>query len=57
MTPDPVTVRPNTSIEQIAALMVDDNFHTLPVVDEEKLVGIVGKEDLLRTLLPGSEIS
>jgi len=52
MTPNPVTVRSDTLIEVIAALMVDNNFHTLPVVDEGKLVGIVGKEDVLRTLIP-----
>jgi CBS domain-containing protein len=51
MTPDPVTVSPDTDIEKVAALMVEKNFHTLPVVDEGKLVGIVGKEDVLKTLL------
>ena len=55
MTPNPVAVRPDTDIEAVAALMVDNNFHTIPVVDEGKLVGIVGKEDILRTLIPGSE--
>ena len=52
MTPDPVTIQPETSIEDIASLMVDKNIHTLPVVDGDKLVGIVGKEDILRTLTP-----
>jgi predicted transcriptional regulator len=37
------------------SLMVDHNFHTIPVVDEGELVGIVGKEDMLRTLMPISE--
>ncbi len=53
MTPNPVTVRPETSVEEVAALMVGKNFHTLPVVDEGKLVvGIVGKKDVLKTLMP-----
>jgi len=52
MTPHPVTVSPSTPIEEIASLMVDRNFHTLPVLVEGKLVGIVGKEDLLKLLLP-----
>jgi CBS domain-containing protein len=52
MTPNPVAVRPDTDIEAVAALMVDNNFHTIPVVDEGELVGIVGKEDILRTLIP-----
>lgn len=55
MTPNPVTVRPETDIEKVAALMVDKNFHTIPVVDEGELVGIVGKEDILKTLIPGSD--
>ena len=56
MTPDPVTVQPETRIETIAALMVDSNLHTLPVVEGDKLVGIIGKEDMLRTLLPHDKL-
>ncbi len=53
MTPDPVTVSPETDIEQIAALMVNKGYHTIPVVKEDKLVGVIGKEDVLRTIAPG----
>ena len=52
MTPRPVTVTPETGIEEVASLMVDKNFHTLPVVQDGRLVGVVGKEDVLKTLLP-----
>ncbi len=52
MTPNPVTVTPDSSIETVAALMVDHNLHTLPVVEKGSLVGVVGKEDILRTLMP-----
>ena len=55
MTPDPITVNSDTDIEKVAALMVGKNYHTLPVVDGGKLVGIVGKEDVLRTLLTEAE--
>ena len=55
MTANPVTVRPDTGIEDVAALMVEKSYHTLPVVDGEKLVGIVGKEDVLKTLISGAE--
>jgi CBS domain-containing protein len=55
MTPDPVAVQPDTDIEEVAALMVDNNFHTIPVVHKGELVGIVGKEDILRTLIPRSK--
>ena len=51
MTPAPVTVNPDTGIEKVAALMVEKNYHTLPVMDGGELVGIVGKEDVLKTLI------
>ncbi len=57
MTSDPVTVTPDTGIETVAALMVDNRFHTIPVVAGDRVVGIIGKADVLRTLLPnGGEI-
>ncbi len=51
MTADPVTIDPETDIEKVAALMVEKNYHTLPVIDAGELVGILGKEDVLRTLI------
>lgn len=51
MTPNPVTVSPETDIEDVAKLMVDNKYHTLPVMEGDKVVGIVGKEDVLKTLL------
>jgi CBS domain-containing protein len=52
MTLNPVTVGPDTGLEEIATLMVSKNIHTLPVVEQGKLVGIIGNEDILRTLIP-----
>jgi CBS domain-containing protein len=52
MTPDPITIDPETSLEDIATLMVNHSVHTLPVVEGTRLVGIIGKEDVLRTLMP-----
>jgi CBS domain-containing protein len=50
MTPDPTSVTPDTELEDMAEIMVTKNYHTLPVVEGGKLVGIIGKEDVLRTL-------
>lgn len=36
--------------EEIASLMAEDKYYTLPVVENGKLIGVVGKEDVLRTL-------
>jgi CBS domain-containing protein len=54
MTPHPVTVHPEDDIEKAAGLMVDKNYHTLPVLENDRLVGVVGKEDVLKTIIAGS---
>ncbi len=51
MAPDPVTVTPDTPVSDIAAMMVERHFHTIPVVEDGKVIGVVGKEDVLRTLI------
>jgi CBS domain-containing protein len=53
MTREPFAVSPETGIEELANIMVDRGFHTLPVVQDGKLVGVIGKEDVLRTLFEG----
>jgi CBS domain-containing protein len=50
MSRDPESVTPETSLEDIATLMVERGFHTLPVVDNGKVVGVIGMEDILRTV-------
>lgn len=51
MSRNPITVGPDTPLEDIATLMVDDKLHTLPVVEAGRCVGVIGKEDVLRTLM------
>jgi CBS domain-containing protein len=50
MSPDPEYVDSETPIEDIATLMVERGFHTLPVVDGGTVTGVIGMEDVLRTL-------
>ena len=50
MTPDLVTVAPDTPVSQIAALMAKQKVHTIPVLAGGKLVGIIGKMDLVRAM-------
>jgi CBS domain-containing protein len=50
MTPEPITIDPDMPVKEIAALMDRKKVYTLPVVDRGKLVGIVGKLDLIRAL-------
>jgi CBS domain-containing protein len=46
-----VSVRPDTPLDQVVALMEEHKIKRLPVVDGAKLVGIVARADLLRALL------
>jgi CBS domain-containing protein len=48
MTPDPLTVSPETPVQEIAGLMARKKVHTLPVLAGGKVVGIIGKIDLIR---------
>ena len=51
MTADPVTVSPDTSIEEAASVMLVKRIGCLPVVQNGDLVGIITATDLLRALL------
>lgn len=51
MTRHPTTVSPETGIDEVASLMTDKGYHTIPVVSEGSLVGIIGMSDVLGTLL------
>jgi CBS domain-containing protein len=52
MTAPAVTIRPNRSVSEAAALMLDRCVNRLPVVDaNRKLVGIVSRADLVRAFV------
>lgn len=50
-TEDPETVTEDTSLEEIATIMSEKNIHTLPVLRDSELVGIIGKGDIIKTLI------
>jgi CBS domain-containing protein len=43
-----VTVLEETPVDEIATIMNEKKIHLLPVVKEGKVVGIIGKKDLIR---------
>ena len=45
-----VTCSPETSVSDIAALMVDNKAHLIPVVEGEKMVGVVARLDIIRAM-------
>jgi CBS domain-containing protein len=49
-TKKPVTVDEKAPIDEIATLMTQKKIYTIPVMDGNRLVGIIGKADLIRTI-------
>lgn len=51
MTKNVVCVESSTTIQDTAEILASREFHALPVVSEEKIVGIVTTTDLIKYLL------
>jgi len=49
MTPDPITISPETPTPRVAGLMIKHDISGLPVLEEDELVGIVTKADLMQS--------
>ena len=47
MIKNPLTANPETTILEVSKLLASKEFHSLPVVEDEKLVGIITTTDLL----------
>jgi CBS domain-containing protein len=50
MTPDPVTVAPDASVQEAGRLIVQRAHNRLPVVEHGRLVGVVTRVDVLEAL-------
>lgn len=51
MTKNVLTIQHKDTIYDAALLLSENEFHALPVMDEEELVGIVTTTDLIKFLL------
>ncbi len=45
-----VSVEPDTDLSEVARIMSERKLYTLPVIEGGRLVGIVGKVDVIRSL-------
>lgn len=50
MTAEPLTVSADAAVEDVATLMIDRGVSRLPVLEGERLVGIVSKSDIVRSI-------
>jgi acetoin utilization protein AcuB len=48
-----ITVGPDLPIEEAARIMVDQHFGCLPVVEDDRLVGIISDTDIFRVFVEG----
>lgn len=51
MTKNPITISPNALLEEAAILMRDNGVSFLPVVENEKLVGIITESDIFDSFI------
>jgi len=47
-----VSVSEDTGLDEIATIMAEKSVHTLPVIQDGKLVGVIGKSDIIRSIAP-----
>ncbi len=57
MTRDPITIAPTATIREAAQLMLEHKIGGVPVVEDEKLVGIITESDIFRVLVQEPEPS
>jgi len=50
MSAPPVTIKAEASIEELAEIMVDRRINPIPVVEGDRLVGIVSRSDVVRMM-------
>lgn len=55
MTTPPVTIGPHRSVADAAALMLERSVNRLPVVDQDRLIGIITRADLVRAFVRDDE--
>mgnify|MGYP006270165855 CR=1 FL=1 len=58
MTPNPLTVSSSNSLEECMAIMVHKHIRHLPVVENQKVVGIISVGDIVKNIieLQGNQI-
>ncbi|MBN2030031.1 CBS domain-containing protein [bacterium] len=55
MTKDVITFSPETNIEQIALAIAEKGFRRAPIVEKDRVIGIISRRDIIRVELYISE--
>jgi len=51
MTPDPVTASTDTSVEDLAGMMLEQIVRRIPIVEAGRVIGIVSASDIIQVFL------
>jgi CBS domain-containing protein len=51
MTPNPITVRPDNTLEECMGIMMQKHIRHLPVMENEKVVGVVSIGDIVKNII------
>jgi CBS domain-containing protein len=49
-TSDVATCGPETTVQEIASMMVEKGVHLIPVMENDKLLGVVARIDIIRSM-------
>ena len=55
MTPNPCTVSPSSTVDEVMRTMTENRFRHLPVVDHGRIVGIVTIGDMVKSIVSQQE--
>ncbi len=50
MTKKPITVNPSILAVEALSVLEDNNIHALPVIDQNKVVGILTLKDIIKSI-------
>ena len=52
----PLATRPFADVAEVAEQMLQNDVRSLPVMDEDRLVGIISRRDILRAMVRGDDV-
>jgi len=51
MTPNPFFMTSEVTVEEVANILTEGNYHAVPIMENDKVVGIVSTADIIKHLL------
>jgi CBS domain-containing protein len=51
MTPNPFSMTSEATIKEVANILTEGNYHAVPIMENEKIVGIVSTADIIKYFL------